>query len=141
MEKVDRTQADQDKEIVQLGKELKAFSTELKLKLDKNDAKLIWQHFKRFAYYEDLKDLNSKFLPELAKFEQRLMDIKCDYDKICIMIRLADETLAAKSNKSQIVVLHAKIDETCALKTEQKAFMDKMELINEIHKAKFTEQR
>ena len=39
------------------------------LKLDKGDAKVIWNHMTRFAYYDDLKDLNMKFLPELAKFE------------------------------------------------------------------------
>ena len=33
------------------------------------DIAQIWKYFERFAVYEDLKDLYSKTIPELAKFE------------------------------------------------------------------------
>ena len=69
MEKLEVTQADQDKEIEQLGNELTTANKTLMIKMDKNDAKVIWSHLQRFCYYDDLKELNNKFLPELAKFE------------------------------------------------------------------------
>lgn len=37
--------------------------------LNKKDASKIWKYMDRFAVYEDLKILNHKFLPELAKCE------------------------------------------------------------------------
>jgi hypothetical protein len=70
VEKLDRTQADQDKEIGSLAREINEFAKDLSLKLDKNDATRIWKHFQRFAEYSDLKDLYAKCIPELAKFEQ-----------------------------------------------------------------------
>lgn len=42
--------------------------------LDIEDGKRIWRHFKRFAEYDDLKDLYQKVMPEIAKFEERLHD-------------------------------------------------------------------
>ena len=35
----------------------------------KKDASKIWKYMERFAVYEDLKNLNHKFLSELAKCE------------------------------------------------------------------------
>lgn len=69
IETLDRTQADQDKEIQSLGEEVQRCMKELFLKLDKNDAAKIWSYFDRFALYVDLKDLYGKTIPELAKFE------------------------------------------------------------------------
>ena len=69
MEKLDRTQADQDKEIASLAKEVSDCFRQLHLKLEKDDGTKIWNHFQRFAEYSDLKDLYNKTLPELAKFE------------------------------------------------------------------------
>ena len=53
---------------------IKKIDKEMGQKMDKNDATRIWQHFQRFAEYSDLKDLYSKTIPELAKFEQKIID-------------------------------------------------------------------
>lgn len=45
MEKLDTTQADQDKEISLLNGEVTNTQKELLLKLNKNDATAIWRHF------------------------------------------------------------------------------------------------
>ena len=74
VEKLDETQKDQDNEIIQLGKQLDKVYTEAQAKLDKNDAKNIWSHFQRFAQYDDLKDLYHRCLPEIAKFEEKIMN-------------------------------------------------------------------
>ena len=34
-------------------------------KLTKADGQKLWVHLKRFPHYDDLKELNDKFLPEL----------------------------------------------------------------------------
>ena len=69
MEKLDRTQADQDREIADLGTELTMRGRELDLKVEKEDLTELWLHFDRFSLYEDLKSLHSKVIPEIAKFE------------------------------------------------------------------------
>ena len=45
MEKLDRTQADQDKEIASLAKEVSDCFRQLHLKLEKDDGTKIWNHF------------------------------------------------------------------------------------------------
>jgi len=36
--------------------------------------KNIWAQFSRFAEYDDLKKLHTIVIPEIAKFEQKIMD-------------------------------------------------------------------
>ena len=74
MEKLDSTQADQDDEIAGLNKEISKTQNSLHIKMDKSDATKIWTNFQRFAEYNDLKDLYTKCIPELAKFEQKIYD-------------------------------------------------------------------
>ena len=133
MEKLDRTQADQDKEIEDLGKELTTANKTLNVKMDKNDAKVIWSHLQRFCYYDDLKELNNKFLPELAKFEQTIVDFKQENARMNEALRTFDEALLQKSSKNQIAVIMRKIDEECAHKKDQDDFIGKMEQLNENH--------
>jgi hypothetical protein len=40
---------------------------DLKMKMSLDDGRKIWMQLKRFPFYDDLKELNDKFLPELAK--------------------------------------------------------------------------
>lgn len=91
MEKLDTTQADQDREISMLNGEVSNTQKELLLKLNKNDATAIWRHFQRFAEYDDLKDLYTKCVPELAKFEQKIYNFSSDYEKQKLIIRNFDE--------------------------------------------------
>ena len=44
-----------------------------KVMLTVDDGKRIWKHFQRFCEYEDLKDLYSRTMPEINKFEGRLI--------------------------------------------------------------------
>ena len=39
----------------------------MKLSMQKEDAKKMWTYMQRFPHYEELQNLNNKFLPELAK--------------------------------------------------------------------------
>ena len=60
------------------------------LKLDKNDATAIWKYFQRFAEYDDLKELYGKCIPELAKFEQKMIDYTTENEKQKIIIKRFD---------------------------------------------------
>ena len=94
IDKLDRTQADQDREISALNVEVTRCNHNLNLKMDKNDGTRIWKHFQRFAEYNDLKDLYAKTLPELAKFEQKIINFEQEIEKCNMIIRRFDEHLS-----------------------------------------------
>lgn len=67
-------QQDQDNELAKLNKEIDKVWLDLYKKVSTADAQRLWRHFQRFAEYEDLRDLYKKTLPEIQKFEQRLIE-------------------------------------------------------------------
>ena len=58
--------------------EIKKNSDDIVSKMNKEDGKKIWLQLKRFPFYEDLKDLNDKFLPELQKFQVQCSQFDID---------------------------------------------------------------
>lgn len=59
----------------------------------------IIENSKRFALYDDLKDLHNKCIPEIAKFESRLIELDSLYEKNNLIIREFDNSLAQKASK------------------------------------------
>ncbi len=55
--------------------ELVSMRKELKLKTNNEETGKVWKHFSNYAEYTDLKDLYGKVLPEISKFECKLIDI------------------------------------------------------------------
>jgi len=45
------------------------------------DGQRIWKHFQRFSEYDDLKDLYGKVIPEIAKFEEKVIQFSNEMDK------------------------------------------------------------
>jgi hypothetical protein len=89
------------------------------MKLERIDGTKIWKEFSKYSCHDDLKDLYKIVNPEIAKFEQKIMDYSGDTEKMKIIIRRFDEDLAMKSNKHQIKVIYDYIDTNCALKKIQ----------------------
>ena len=54
---------------------------------------------KRFALYDDLKELHNKVLPEIAKFEQRIIELDSLHEKNNLIIREFDNSIAQKASK------------------------------------------
>lgn len=78
MTQLDNEQEMQNIEIKKLGKELTSTNSELELKMNVEEGKKMWAHFSRFAEYRDLKELYQKVLPELANFEQKMINYNTD---------------------------------------------------------------
>ena len=55
--------------------------------ITKSEVSRIWNYMQRFPLYDDMRELNNKFLPELAKMEQVLEDYKLEMDKMKEIIR------------------------------------------------------
>lgn len=56
--------------------------------------KPIWKHFERFSLYEDLKTLYSKVIPEIAKFEQKIINFNTTLEKNNLIMREFDNSIA-----------------------------------------------
>lgn len=66
------------------------------------DGQRLWRQYQRFAEYEDLRDLYNKCIPEISKFEGKLIDIQGDIEKSNMIIRQFDENIILKADKTSI---------------------------------------
>lgn len=66
---------------------------EIEKKLGTEEGKRIWRYFTRFAEYDDLKDLYNRCIPQISKFEERLIDNAKEQDRLEEIIRRFDEML------------------------------------------------
>ena len=99
-----------DAEIDSLSTDLTANHRLLARKTEKDDLREIWEYFERFALYDDLKDLNHKVMPEIFKFEKRLMQHDAERETLNEVIRKLDASLSTKSNKQTIREIYDYID-------------------------------
>ena len=97
-----------------VNKEMDKMITEMQKKLSAQDGKRIWRHFQRFAEYNDLKLLYNKFMPELVKVEQKIMDFTLEVDQAKMIIRRFDETMTHKADKVSIDQLYLSCDKLYA---------------------------
>ena len=112
-ERIDQMEGTKDehvKEIKQLDYLLNQIRSEMNTCMLKKDATKIWQYLQRFPHYEELKELNDKFLPELAKAEVKLAAFKLEMEQHQQIILKFDETLAQKGNKSEMEQLSRKLE-------------------------------
>lgn len=77
-----------------MNQEIDHLTSEMNKKLTVTDGKRLWRHFQRFAEYNDLKLLYNKFMPELVKIEQKIMDFTLEIDQTRLIIRRFDENVA-----------------------------------------------
>ena len=66
------------------------------------DGQRLWRQYQRFAEYEDLRDLYNKCIPEISKFEGKLIEIQGDIEKSNMIIRQFDENIILKADKTSI---------------------------------------
>jgi hypothetical protein len=43
---------------------------------------MIWDNFQRYAFYDDLKDLYTKTMPELNRYEERIIEFNLELEKL-----------------------------------------------------------
>ena len=88
----------------------------------KNDGQQIYRHFKRFAEYEDLKELYSKVVPEIAKFEGKLIEFTYQNQQTENIIRRFDENLTNKADKYGLKNVYDYLNKTYIPKQQQEEF-------------------
>lgn len=88
--------------MIAVNNEMDQLIVDMQAKLTVQDGKRIWRHFQRFAEYNDLKLLYNKFMPELIKMEQKILDFTLEVDQAKLIIRRFDETMTHKAEKVSI---------------------------------------
>lgn len=76
-----------DEEMSSLNFEITEMNQRLSQNLSAKDGRRIWKHFQRFAEYEDLKDLYNRVIPEIAKFEEKIINYERDVENSKCIIR------------------------------------------------------
>lgn len=102
---------------------------QLELRITVEEGRKIWQYFSRFAEYQDLKDLYKKVIPEIAKFEQKMINYETEVAKMNMIMRRFDETLSLKANKTVIDKLQEYMDNTFTTKEDHNAQVTKTDEI------------
>ncbi len=80
--------------------------TYLARKTDKSETERQWEEMKKYALYNDLKDLYGKVIPPLAGFDAKMDMMSQGYEQSKEMIRRYDEVLLDKANKTSIKEIH-----------------------------------
>ena len=109
------------------------FKVEQRVTVD--EGKKIWEHFQRFAEYQDLKDLYRKCIPELAKFETKIINCETEINKMHLIMRKFDETLALKASKTVVSKVYEYTDQKFTQLEDYNKFVQKIESeVNETRK-------
>ncbi|CDW86627.1 UNKNOWN [Stylonychia lemnae] len=98
-----------NKDFINMQQDIKYVDDQLNLKIDLDEGKRIWKNFTKYCLYEDLKDLYNKTVPEIQKFEHKLMEFNSDLEKQQIIIRRFDEILTDKASKQNIKEIYQHI--------------------------------
>lgn len=90
------------KEIEKIREDFRAYDERLIGKTSVEETQQIWDNFNKFAFYDDLKDLYNRTLPELSRFEERLIKQNATLEKNDIILRRYDEVLTEKASKIDV---------------------------------------
>lgn len=73
-----------------------------------------------------MKYLYAKVIPEIAKFEQRIIDFETQVEKTNLIMRQFDETIAHKSDKILVEQIKLDCNNNFASKEEQVKAIERM---------------
>jgi hypothetical protein len=127
MEQMDRAMDSLDSDLKSYDDHFKEIRIELATKLDRNDGKKIWDQFQRFCEYSDLKELYSKCIPELAKFEAKMVDHQTGYQRMEDIIARFDKLLTEKASKVSVKDFQDYVNRSFIKNDDQSNFIEKVQ--------------
>lgn len=127
--KVDHMFKDQEEEFKSIMDEIDELRVKVGDMVSNQDAQRIWRHMLRFAEFEDLKDLYQRVIPEISRFEGKIIDFNQQTEKLNEIVRQFDENLMSKSDKMYIMQLQTENERRFASKDVMNDLITK---INEI---------
>jgi hypothetical protein len=88
-----------------------------------SESKKIYDFFKKYAQYKDLKDLYKKTVPAISSFEDKLSEYYTEQEKMKLIMSRFDEVLVNKANKEAIVILRDFVNDEFARKDANDTFV------------------
>ena len=71
-------------------------------KMSSKEGQKLWANFKKYAQYDELKDLYRKTLPAISSFEDKLQANNAHNERVDAMLRRLDEIICTKSDRSAL---------------------------------------
>ena len=90
-----------------------------------SESKKIYDFFKKYAQYKDLKDLYKKTVPAISSFEDKLSEYYTEQEKMKLIMSRFDEVLVNKANKEAIVILRDFVNDEFARKDANDTFVQR----------------
>jgi hypothetical protein len=98
-------------------------SNELDNKLPMTEGRKIYDMFKKYAMYKDLKELYKKCIPAIGQFEDKLSEYYTEQEKMKLILERFDEILNNKANKESITILKSFVQDEFARKDANDRFV------------------
>lgn len=110
-------------ELDRMNKKISSLNFNLEQKADMPELTKIWDYFKRFAEYNDLKHLHNLLFTEIEKFESRIMEFKRSIKGQEMIIQNFDEIIQTKNSKISHEELFNYVKEKCINRSEVEEFL------------------
>lgn len=90
-------------------------------KMSAKEGQKLWANFRKYAQYDELKDLYRKTMPAISQFEDKLKENNDHNDKIDIMMSRLDEIICLKSDKESVKEFRTIVEAQYITKSENEA--------------------
>jgi len=84
---------------------------EMDLKMPMSEGRRIYEEFRKYATYKDLKELHNRVIPEISKFEDKLLKFLTEMEKFKLIIAKFDEHLLTKASKESVSAVKSYVDD------------------------------
>lgn len=81
----------------------------------------LWANFRKYAQYDELKDLYRKTMPAISSFEDKLKENNDHNKKIDLMMSRLDEIICLKTDKEYTREFRAAVESQYITREESKA--------------------
>ena len=68
-------------------------------KMESIEGAKIWNNFKKYAQYNELQELYKKVVPEIGRFEEKLIASNKHMDQLDELMRRMDEVVCGKTDR------------------------------------------
>jgi hypothetical protein len=79
-------------------------------KMVAKEGQKLWANFRKYAMYDELKELYRKTMPAISSFEDKLKENNDHNLKVDMMLRRIDEVVCSKADKDSIKEFRAYVD-------------------------------
>ena len=92
--------------------------TEIDTKMAAKEGQKLWANFRKYAQYDELRELYRKTMPEISKFEDKLKENNDHNNKLDLCIRRIDEVICTKTDRNTMKEFREYVDKQFITRVE-----------------------